>query len=80
MTENTKVTIMHGKFEFTLRGVLIRSQGFMEIANWVRSDDKVVEKIDKNITTQISEVIADERRGRLIQDGPQNQTTSEKAT
>ena len=69
------MTIVHGKFEFTLRGVLIRSQGFMEIANWVRSDDKVLEKIEKNVTTQISEVIADERRGRLMQAGPPSRTT-----
>lgn len=47
----------------------------MEIANWVKSDDKVLEKIEKNCPTQISEVIADESIGRLIQGGPPNQTT-----
>ena len=62
VTDNTKVVISHGKFEFTIRGLSVKSQGFMEIATWIRSEEKSLEKIEKGAASQIVDVFADESR------------------
>jgi DNA topoisomerase-3 len=61
--ENTKVTLSHGqgKFELCLRGVVIKSAGFMEVANWVRNEDKMLDKFEKGAASVLTDVQIEER-------------------
>jgi DNA topoisomerase IA len=64
--ENTKVSLQLGKFELSLKGVTIQQQGFMEVANWVKSDDKVLENFTKGTAVNLSGVVIEESRFQVM--------------
>lgn len=58
--ENTKVVVVHGKHEFALKGVVMKSPGFLRVVHWMGNDEKELEKFDKKMASNIVEVKIEE--------------------
>lgn len=63
--ENTKVIIQHGKYELALKGVIMKNQGFLEVATWMRSDDKVLDKFTKGSASIVTHGIVEESKRKV---------------
>ena len=67
--DSTKVVLQHGSHELKMSGVVMKIQGFLEVAEWMRSEDKPLDPMQKGISAKITETVLDESRLRLIKDG-----------
>lgn len=63
--ENTKVVIQLGKFELSLKGVIMRQPGFLEVADWMKSEDKVLDKFNKGDAATLTGVVLEESSYRV---------------
>lgn len=64
--EGTKVILQHGKFELPLKGVTMKNQGFLEVANWMKSEDKILDKFTKGAASTITHGLIEESRRLVI--------------
>jgi DNA topoisomerase-3 len=63
--ENTTVIFEFGTFQAKLKGLFVRSEGFMQMANWSKTEAKYIDKVEKGATAILSTVLIDESTRQL---------------
>lgn len=63
--EGTKVIIQLGKFELSLKGIIMKQPGFLQVADWMKSEDKVLDNFNKGAPVSLSGVVLEESSSQV---------------
>lgn len=59
------MAIQLGKFELNLKGVTMKQPGFLEVADWMKSEDKVLEPFKQGTAVSLSGVVLEESKPQV---------------
>lgn len=57
--------IQLGKFELSLKGIIMKQPGFLQVADWMKSEDKVLDNFNKGAPVSLSGVVLEESSSQV---------------